>query len=85
MSLLVSVDELHRRASIDQGELSMIADGLRRELAPLVDAPPEVPREKALLSRVGGRCTIDGALLRFDPFDARHVCPVCRREYAGAY
>ncbi len=42
-----------------------------------------MPREKALLSRPGGRCAIDGTYLRFDPYDPRHVCPLCGREYAG--
>ena len=83
MSLLVTASELRDRAIVARGELAPIANGLRRELAPLVDAPPDVPREKALLSRSGGRCTIDGAVLRFDPYDPRHVCAVCGREYAG--
>ncbi len=83
MSLLVSATHLHARSAIARHELASLASGLRAELTPLVDAPPDVPREKALLSRAGGRCTIDGALLRFDPYDPRHFCPVCGREYAG--
>ncbi|MEO7458135.1 MAG: heparinase II/III family protein [Gemmatimonadaceae bacterium] len=83
MSLLVTAEQLQERCAIARGELAPLADGMRRELAPLVDAPPPVPREKALLSRQGGRCTIDGALLRFDPWDPRHRCPECGREYAG--
>ncbi len=83
MNLLVTSDQLRARASIATGELSALAMGLRRELTPVVDAPPDVPREKAMLSRAGGRCAVDGALLRFDPFDPRHVCPVCGRQNAG--
>ena len=83
MSLLVTAEYLAGRRIIAAGDLAALATGLRRELAPLVDAPPQVPREKALLSRAGGRCAIDGAPLRFDPFDPRHICPVCGRENAG--
>jgi hypothetical protein len=83
VSLLVSAEHLRGRRAIAADELAPLATGLRLELAPVIDAPPEIPREKALLSRAGGRCTIDGAQLRFDPFDPRHFCPVCGREYAG--
>ena len=83
MSLIVTAAQLCDRRTVARAEFAPLALGLRRELAPLVAEPPEVPREKALLSRPGGRCTIDGALLSFDPFDPRHVCPVCGREYAG--
>src|SRR5476651_244309 len=83
MSLLVSVSHLQHRRAIALGALAPLAEGLRSELEPLVASPPDVPRDKALLSRPGGRCTIDGALLRFDPYDPRHICPVCGREYAG--
>jgi hypothetical protein len=83
VSLLVSSSELQQRATIARNELAGLANGLRTELAPFIGAPPDVPREKALLSRTGGRCTMDGALLRFDPYDPRHVCSVCGREYAG--
>ena len=83
MTLLVSAQHLQGRKAIAQSELATLADGLRSELTPLIAEPPEVPREKALLSRPGGRCTIDGAMLRFDPHDARHRCPQCGREYAG--
>ena len=83
MSLLIAPAELAARKGVAQGELKSLADGLRAELAPLIAQPPEAPREKALLSRSGGRCTIDGSLLIFDPFSTRHRCPQCGREYAG--
>src|SRR4051794_37179105 len=83
MTLIVTAAELEARRAIAVGELAPLAAGLRAELAPLVNAPPEVPREKALLSRSGGRCTFDRSLLRFDPYDARHFCPTCGREYVG--
>jgi hypothetical protein len=89
VSLLVTVEHLENRKTIAQGSLKALTDGLRDELTPVIELAqvatelPAVPREKALLSRSGGRCTIDGALLRFDPYDPRHICPVCGREYAG--
>jgi hypothetical protein len=43
-----------------------------------------VPREKARLSRSGGRCPDDATLLEFDPFSPRnHRCPKCGRTYEG--
>ena len=83
MTLLVTATELEGRRAAAEGSFKRLADGLRHELAPLLASAPEVPREKALLSRPGGRCPIDGTLLVFDPFNPRHICPVCRREYAG--
>ncbi len=84
MSLLVTARELEaRRTLIARGELAGLAAELRRELDPFVACPPDVPREKAMLSRQGGRCSLDGALLRFDPYDPRHVCSQCGQEYAG--
>ena len=83
MNLLVSAAELLARRRVATGSLAPLAMGLRRELEPLVANPPEIPTRKAYLSRAGGRCEHDGALLAYDPFDARHRCPVCGREYTG--
>jgi hypothetical protein len=42
------------------------------------------PPKKALLSRAGGRCEVDGAMLEFDPFSPHvHRCPRCGRVYEG--
>jgi hypothetical protein len=83
MTLIVTAAELDARRAVARGELAPLADGLRRELSPFLESLPQVPREKALLSRPGGRCAIDGSLLTFDPYDPRHICPTCGREYAG--
>ncbi|HEY2026594.1 MAG TPA: heparinase II/III family protein [Gemmatimonadaceae bacterium] len=83
MSLLLSADQLLARRRVANGSLDRLAIGLQRELAPLLACYPDVPREKALLSRAGGRCDRDGALLTYDPFDPRHRCPVCGRELTG--
>ena len=83
MTLLVGADALLARRTVARGSLAPLADGLRRELEPLIAAPHDVPAEKALLSRAGGRCDRDGTLLAYDPFDARHRCAQCGRELAG--
>ncbi len=83
MTLLTTQSQLVARKAVAANELAPLARGLRWELATFVDAPPDVPREKALLSRPGGRCAYDGTYLRFDPYDPRHVCPMCGREFAG--
>jgi hypothetical protein len=83
MTLLLDSAALRARRAIARGALAPLADGLRAELAPVLDGAIEIPREKALLTRTGGRCPHDGALLRFDPLDARHVCPICGREAVG--
>ena len=83
MTLLVTNEYLRQRREVARGSLAALAKGLRSEIAPLIDHPVELPREKALLSRKGGRCEVDGMLLVFDPFDARHRCPGCGREYRG--
>lgn len=76
------------RARIDErriaaaGPLAMLADSLAADLEPVLAAPIEIPREKARLSRAGGRCPRDGTMLRFDPFTPRrHACPACGATY----
>ena len=45
-----------------------------------------MPKEKALLSRAGGRCETDGTQLEFDPYAPdEHRCPTCGRVYTGEY
>jgi prepilin-type processing-associated H-X9-DG protein len=83
MTLLVARDELLARRAVATGPLAALADGLRRELEPLIAAPPAVPLEKAMLSRAGGRCEHDGTLLEYDPFVVAHRCPRCGRTHVG--
>ena len=83
MSLLVDAADLAARRAIVRGPLAPLAQGLRAELAPVLAGGVEIPRDKALLSRTGGRCPTDGSLLRFDPLDPRHVCSACGREVRG--
>ncbi|MBA3670679.1 MAG: heparinase II/III family protein [Gemmatimonadaceae bacterium] len=81
--LLLSASAFHDRRRIASGTLAPLADGLRAELQPVVTGALEVPHEKAMLSRRGGRCARDGTLLDFDPFDPRHRCPRCGTEFTG--
>ena len=83
MSLLLDAAALHARRAIARGPLAPLARGLHSELAPVLAGAIEIPREKALLSRTGGRCPNDGTFLRFDPLDPRHVCPTCGIEVTG--
>ena len=86
MSLLVSDDVLRVRSAVAGGDLEPLALGLTSELAPLIMGDLYIPREKALLSREGGRCSRDGAILEFDPFSPRrHRCPVCGDVHSGIY
>ena len=83
MTLLLDAAALDERRRVAAGALRPLADGLLGELAPLLDGRVEIPREKALLSRTGGRCPHDGTMLRFDPLDPRLTCPVCGTKVQG--
>ena len=83
MSLLLDPAMLASRGVVARGSLAPLVAGLRRELEPLLTGAIEIPRQKALLSRTGGRCPHDGTFLRFDPLDPRHACPVCGTEVSG--
>ena len=82
MTLLVTADELGERARIANGALAPLADSLAADLEPLLRAPIEIPREKARLTRAGGRCPHDGSPLDYDPWSPRrHRCPRCGATY----
>ena len=86
MSLLLSEEALRARAAVAHTELAPLADSLARELATVSERPLFIPGEKALLSREGGRCPRDGAMLDFDPFSPHeHRCPVCGEIYSGEF
>ena len=83
MTVLLSPDRLAARRLIARGALAPLAQSLRADLTPVVDAgAPWFPAEKARLTRLGGRCPAHGALLEFDPWQPRaHRCPVCGTVY----
>ncbi|HEX2781599.1 MAG TPA: heparinase II/III family protein, partial [Gemmatimonadaceae bacterium] len=83
MTLLLTDEELAARRAVAAGSLAPLADSLAADLEPLLDRPFEIPRDKARLSRVGGRCPADGTNLEYDPFSPRqHRCPRCGRVSA---
>lgn len=83
MTLLLDAARLETRRAVASGPLAELTHSLRADLEPLLRDGFEVPHEKALLSRDGGRCERDGTLLRFDPYSPRsHTCPRCAAVYA---
>lgn len=86
MSLLLSDSGLSDRRAVASGPFRVLADSLAADLEPLLNAPPYFPDEKALLSRIGGRCETDGTELEFDPMSPRaHRCPTCAHVHTGEY
>ena len=84
MTLLLDRTLLAARRRAAAGPLAPLAASLRRDLEPLIASAPEIPREKAMLSRDGGRCARDGSMLDFDPYDGlHHRCPACNAVYEG--
>jgi hypothetical protein len=82
VTLLVDTAALDARRAIATGSLAPLAASLRADLDRLIAEGFDVPHEKALLSKDGGRCERDGTLLRFDPFSSReHACPRCGAVY----
>jgi hypothetical protein len=82
VTLLVDTVALNARRPIAAGPLAPLAESLRADLDRLIREGFDVPHEKALLSRDGGRCEREGTLLRFDPFSPReHTCPRCGAVY----
>lgn len=86
MTLLLGAQAWERRqAVLDGTTLGPLAAGMAADLEPVLARPLYIPDEKAMLSRAGGRCPDDGALLEFDPFDpGHHRCPRCRAVHRGA-
>lgn len=85
--MIVCTPELlqERRADIERSpDLRALADRLAALVAPVVEHPVRLPREKAMLTRDGGVCPRDGARLVFDPWSPdRHRCPACGGAFGG--
>jgi hypothetical protein len=83
--LLLDDAKLERRRSAARGPLAPLYDSLVAELEPLLGRALYIPEAKALLSRSGGRCELDGAVLDFDPWSPhKHRCPSCGTVHKGA-
>ncbi len=73
-----------REAIAGDADLRGLLARLDQRTRRLVDEGGEVPRVKALLSRDGGVCPVDGRALAFDPWSpAEHRCPVCGQVCRG--
>ncbi|MEX2153767.1 MAG: heparinase II/III family protein [Gemmatimonadaceae bacterium] len=84
--ILLPDGKLDERRQAAGGPLAPLHESLRSELEPLLGRPPYIPEAKALLSRAGGRCELDGATLDFDPWSPhRHRCPACDRIHKGEW
>lgn len=86
MKLLLTDNQLEDRRTIVRGPLAPLADSLSADLKPLLGRAPYIPTQKALLSKVGGRCETDGTDLEFDPLSPHaHRCLQCGRTHTGEY
>lgn len=84
--LLLTPAQLDDRRRIASGALAPLADSLSADLEPVMARPLHIPGDKALLSRIGGRCESDGTDLEFDPFSPHaHRCPACGRVHTGEW
>jgi hypothetical protein len=83
--LLAPDEDIDRRRAIAAGPLAPLAESLAADLDRLLpDEDVFVPRDKARMTRRGGRCERDGTFLEFDPRRPhRHRCPTCGNEYDG--
>ena len=80
------MDELNaiRSGLPDDPDRARLLGTLQRRAEAVIASMPHVPRVKALLSRDGGFCPDDGAVLRFDPWSPdQHTCPRCGRAFSG--
>ena len=62
-TLLIPKRDLEARGTVATGALRPLGESLAADLDTLAARPLYIPREKALLSREGGRCARDGTLL----------------------
>ena len=86
MSLLFSPSDFDLRRDLARGPFRALSDSLAADLEPLLGVAPHFPAEKALLSRIGGRCETDGTDLEFNPLSPHaHRCPSCGRVHAGEF
>ncbi|QJR34766.1 heparinase II/III domain-containing protein [Gemmatimonas groenlandica] len=76
--------DARRLVTAEGSSLAPTLSGLARELEPLMQRELPIPRRKARLTRVGGRCPVHGGLLEFDPWvPLAHYCERCAHAYTG--
>ena len=82
--ILLNSSEFGARQRIAAGALAPLADSLRAEMERVLREAPAISGQKAMLTRDGGRCPLDGAPLEFDPYSPHaHRCPSCGTVYTG--
>ncbi|MGQ0764708.1 MAG: heparinase II/III domain-containing protein [Gemmatimonadota bacterium] len=80
--MLLRREATPERREVARRELSGLTVSLRRDLGRLLVADLWIPREKAKMTRIGGRCPVHRCLLDFDPWSPRaHRCPVCGETF----
>ncbi len=85
MTLILTAAERIARQAVANGALAPLADSLAADLERLLNVRLDIPREKARLSRTGGRCPADGTALDYDPWSPdAHRCPRCEMQFSGA-
>lgn len=83
VTVLIAFDAAERRHSVAAGGAwHGLAMSLEKDLEPLHTQEAPIPPVKARLTRIGGRCTVDGSPLLFDPYEPnRHRCALCGAVY----
>jgi hypothetical protein len=82
--ILLNSSDLQARRRITAGALAPLADSLRSDMERVLREAPAISGQKAMLTRDGGRCPIDGAPLEFDPYSPHaHRCPACGTVQTG--
>lgn len=78
MTILLNSSDLQARRRAAASALAPLADSLRADMERVLREAPAISGQKAMLTRDGGRCPIDGAPLEFDPYSPHaHRCPTC--------
>ena len=84
MKILLNSSEFSERKRIAAGALAPLADSLRADMDRVLREAPAISGQKAMLSREGGRCPIDGSPLEFDPYSPHaYRCPSCGVVQSG--
>ncbi len=84
MTLLLAPAEWEARPRLLDHDLVALAGNLAATVDRLALDGVKIPRDKALLSREGGRCAKDGTYLVYDPREPhRHRCGSCGATYEG--
>ncbi|MDQ2929226.1 MAG: heparinase II/III-family protein [Gemmatimonadota bacterium] len=78
MIILLNSSDLEARKRFAAGALRPLSDSLRADMDRVLREAPAISGQKAMLTREGGRCPLDGVPLEFDPYSPHaHRCPLC--------